>query len=332
MSVRSRVLVVAAVAMAIGGAYVWWIDAESRNERLVLYGNVDVREVELAFRQPGRLARMAVEEGDGVKSGDVVAELDAGPYRDALAAADAEVAAAQAELTKLERGNRPQEIRRAQEAVRQAASVLSKADADYARQQNLAATGAASQKTLEAARTAQADAAAALAVAEQTLSLQREGARTEDIEAARARLAATQARRAQAHTALDDTRLVSPADATVLSRVREPGSMVGSRDAVYTLSLRDPVYVRAYVTEPDLGRVVPGARVTITTDSSDKRYEGQVGFVSPRAEFTPKTVETTELRTDLVYRLRIIVGDSDDGLRQGMPVTVTVESAPLDGE
>ena len=97
---------------------------------------------------------------------------------------------------------------------------------------------------------------------------------------------------------------------------------------MYTLSLRDPVYIRAYLSEPQLGRVVPGASVRIRTDSSSRVYRGHVGFISPRAEFTPKSVETTDLRTDLVYRLRIVVEDDDEGLRQGMPVTVEVDASP----
>ena len=102
--------------------------------------------------------------------------------------------------------------------------------------------------------------------------------------------------------------------------------MVGNHDAVFTLSLRDPIYVRAYVGEKDLGRFTQGSKVTVHTDSTGKTYSGTVGFVSPRAEFTPKTVETTDLRTDLVYRLRIVVANADGGLAQGMPVTVRVET------
>jgi len=104
--------------------------------------------------------------------------------------------------------------------------------------------------------------------------------------------------------------------------------MVASQSTVYSLSLDAPVYVRAYVGEPDLGRIAPGTPVRVRTDASEKAYSGQVGFVSPRAEFTPKTVETTDLRTDLVYRLRIVVDDADDALRQGMPVTVEVDVRP----
>ncbi len=108
----------------------------------------------------------------------------------------------------------------------------------------------------------------------------------------------------------------------MLSRIREPGSIVAIGAPVFSVSLRDPVYVRAYVAERDLGKVVPGTSVEVTSDSSNKRYHGQIGYVSPRAEFTPKSVETTDLRTDLVYRLRVVVADADEGLRQGMPVTL----------
>src|SRR5690606_38404313 len=132
------------------------------------------------------------------------------------------------------------------------------------------------------------------------------------------------AERQQAMTRLDDTALVAPADGTILARVREPGAVLPPGATVDTLSVDAPVYVRAWVSEPNLGRIVLGAAVFVTTDSSDRRYRGQVGFVSPRAEFTPRSVETTDLRTDLVYRLRIVVTDADEHLRQGMPVTVSV--------
>jgi HlyD family secretion protein len=326
MSRRIGLLVVVLLALAAGAFWFSQRDADG-NGPLLLYGNVDIREVELAFRQPGRLARMAVDEGDAVKAGDVLAELDPQPYRDAMAAVVAEVQRAQAEFDKLQQGFRPQEIAQSRQAQLQAEAAFRNAEAEYLRQRELAKAGLTSQRLLEAAQSTRDQAAAALGAARAALGLQREGYRSEDIAAAAARLAAAEAARSQAQTSLDDTRLVAPADATVLARVREPGSMLDPRAAVYTLSLRDPVYVRAYVSEPDLGRLVPGARVTIRTDSSDREYVGQVGFISPRAEFTPKSVETTDLRTDLVYRLRIVVADADDGLRQGMPVTIRVDVA-----
>lgn len=318
-----RHLISALAIAALAGA-VWWLltARQQRQDELVLYGNVEIREVELAFRQPGRLLLMHVDEGAQVRRGDTLAELDARPYADALAAADAEVRRAQAELDKLRSGNRSQDILRAQADLREAAAALQRLESDFRRESELAVKGMTTQRALEAARTGRDEATARLAAARQTLSLQQEGSRREDVAAAEARLAAAEAARDQARTALDDTRLAAPSDGVVLARVREPGSMLGNRDSIYTLSLPRPAYVRAYAAEPVLFRTAPGTAVSIALDGSDKVYRGHVGFVSPRAEFTPKSVETPELRTDLVYRLRIVVPEPDAGLRQGMPVTV----------
>jgi HlyD family secretion protein len=293
----------------------------------VLYGNVDIRDVEMAFRQSGRLARLTVEEGDRVEPGELLGELDAQPFHEALAVAEAQARQASAELQKLRRGYRSHEVAETAQSVRQAEAALAFAEGELKRQSAVVTSGATTQHAHDQARSARDQAAAQLAAAKAALGLKREGYRHEDISAAEARLAWAEAAVAQARTALADTRLFSPAAATVLTRVREPGSMVNAASPVYTLSLRAPVYVRAYVGEPQLGLVVPGTAVTVRSDSSDKTYQGQVGFVSPRAEFTPKSVETTELRTDLVYRLRIVVADPDDALRQGMPVTIQVGNA-----
>ena len=323
---KTRWVVIAAVAVAVVGLLLWWLLRDGGDDGVLrLYGNVDIREVELSFRQPGRVASMAFDEGDTVAAGKVMAQLDAGPYQEKLAAAQAELQAAEAGLDKLRSGNRPQEIAQAQEAVRQAQAGFGEAERNFRRQDALLESGASSQRTVDAARAARDQAAANLASSKSVLSLATAGFRSEDIAAGEARAAAAEAALAQTRTALADTKLVAPNDATVIARVREPGSMVASSSTVYSLSLRDPVYVRAYISEPDLGRIAPGAKVRVHTDSSDKVYHGQIGFISPRAEFTPKSVETTDLRTDLVYRLRIVVADAGQGLLQGMPVTVDVD-------
>ncbi|MGD9598184.1 MAG: secretion protein HlyD [Steroidobacteraceae bacterium] len=321
-------LVAAIVAIAGGFAYFWLQRAGTDESRLLLYGNVDIREVQLAFRQPGRVAEMAFDEGDAVRAGERLAALDAQPYREALAAAQAQVQVMQAELDKLRRGLRPQEITQAREALRQSQALATAAESNFRRQSNLLTAGASSQRTVDAARAARDQAAAGVEAAKAALSQASEGFRKEDIAAAEARLAAAQATAAQAATALADTELVAPSDGTVIARVREPGSMVASQSTVYSLSLDKPVYVRAYVGEPDLGRIAPGTAVRVASDSAARVYRGQIGFISPRAEFTPKTVETTDLRTDLVYRLRIVIdaADSDAALRQGMPVTIEVDA------
>ena len=145
----------------------------------------------------------------------------------------------------------------------------------------------------------------------------------QDIEQAKATLEQAQAELAQAELNLHDTTLTSPSDGTILTRAVEPGSMLNEGGTVLTLSLTRPVWIRAYVDERNLSQAQPGREILLYTDGRpDKPYHGKIGFVSPTAEFTPKTVETPDLRTDLVYRLRIVVTDADDALRQGMPVTI----------
>lgn len=320
---RFVLLLAATAALALGG-YAWLHPAQTDAGSLVMYGNVDIRDVEMAFRQSGRLASLSFEEGDRVEAGDLLGELDAQPFRDAVARADAEVRLAVAELDKLRRGYRVQEVAEATQSVRQAEAALAFAEGELKRQSAVVDSGATTRHAHEQARSARDQAAAQLAAAKSAWAMRKEGYRREDIAAAEARLAGAEASLAQARTALSDTQLYAPAPAIVLTRAREPGSMVNATTPVYTLSLRNPIYVRAYVGESRLGQAVPGTRVTVHSDSTDKIYQGQIGFVSPRAEFTPKSVETTELRTDLVYRLRIVVANPDDALRQGMPVTIRV--------
>ena len=161
------------------------------------------------------------------------------------------------------------------------------------------------------------------------LALALAGFRVEDVQEARANLAAAKARLAQTEINLQDTEIHSPADGIILTRVREPGAIVSAGQTVYTLQLLSPVWIRTYVSERDLGRIYQGMPADVYTDSQPtKPFHGQIGFISPVAEFTPKNVETTDLRTELVYRLRVIVDNPDNGLRQGMPVTVKLKLKP----
>ncbi|MDN6682449.1 MAG: efflux RND transporter periplasmic adaptor subunit, partial [Enterobacterales bacterium] len=155
------------------------------------------------------------------------------------------------------------------------------------------------------------------------LSQYETGNRPQEIEQAQAALAQAQAAADQAELNLKDTQLFAPSTGTVLTRAVEPGTMLASGSTVFSVSLTRPVWIRAYVSEENLSRAIPGTEIEIYTDGRpDKPYHGKIGFVSPTAEFTPKSVETPELRTALVYRLRVIVTDADDSLRQGMPVTL----------
>jgi HlyD family secretion protein len=188
---------------------------------------------------------------------------------------------------------------------------------------------AGSQKTFDDASAAERQAQASLNSAREALRLQEIGFRAEDIALAKAQFDERKANLQTAERQLTDADLIAPSDSTVLSRVREVGAIVQAGETVYVLSLTSPVWVRTYVSEPDLGRIKPGMEVSVHTDTpGGKVYKGKVGFISTAAEFTPKTVETTELRTALVYRIRVVVDGTADELRQGMPVTIDLEPAP----
>jgi HlyD family secretion protein len=196
------------------------------------------------------------------------------------------------------------------------------------RQQELVAAGLVTRQQIDDASARVEQSEAQLASAREQLNLELRGSRIEDIDSQKAVLASAQARLAKAQTALSDTTLLAPSNGIISVRAREPGAIVQAGQTVYTLTLNDPVWIRAYVPQPRLGRIKPGMTLGITTDSMPgKRYEGTVGFISPDAEFTPKTVQTDQVRDDLVYRIRVIATDPDNVFRQGMPVTVLVPAA-----
>ncbi len=325
-----KALVLVLLLTLAGAGYYFWRQnqVEQTKESPTLYGNVDIRDVVLGFRVGGRVAEMRFEEGDQVEQGQVMAVLDQEPFKEDVALAEAELASAQARLKKFESGSRPEEISQAKAQVRAKQAALRNAEQRYQRQEELMKKGAASRQEYDQALASRDEARAALENARETLRLAEAGFREEDILQARAEMRAAEVRLAQAKTRLKDTEIHAPSDGTVLTRLREPGAIVAQGAPVYTLSLNHPVWVRTYLGEPQLGQVHPGLAAKVYTDSRPGRpYQGQIGYISPQAEFTPKNVETPQLRTDLVYRLRIIVNNPDQGLRQGMPVTVKLDRA-----
>ncbi|ALB62159.1 Predicted membrane fusion protein (MFP) component of efflux pump, membrane anchor protein YbhG [Cronobacter condimenti 1330] len=330
MNKKRGALLVLLVIIIVAGVAVWrWYEA--RHTPLTLYGNVDIRTVNLSFRVGGRLASLAVDEGDTVRAGQPLGELDPAPLQNALRQAQANVAAARAKYELTVAGFRDEEIAQAAAAVRQAQAAYDYAQNFYQRQQGLWRTKVISANDLENARSSRDQAQAQLKSAQDKLSQYRAGNRPQEIAQAQASLEQAQAQLAQAQLDAEDARLISPSDGTVLTRAVEPGSLLNAGSTVFTLSLTRPVWVRAYIDEVNLGRATPGSEMLIYTDGRpDKPYHGKIGFVSPTAEFTPKTVETEDLRTDLVYRLRIIVNDADNALRQGMPVTLRFSDEATD--
>ncbi|KQY12737.1 secretion protein HlyD [Rhizobium sp. Root482] len=320
--------------LVAAGAAAWWFDLPQRlgwqtgeETEFRLYGNVDIRQVSLGFRVEGRISDMLVDEGDSVKSGAVLARLDARPYQYAVRSAEADVAGRRAALDKLKAGPRPTEIAQTRASYNASLADLENAELALTRARQLRPQGTISQAAFDQAMAARAMAAARSEAAHEALKLIEEGSRKEDIAVAEAQLQAAEAALASARTALEDTELRAPNNGIVLSRVREKGAIVSPADSVLVLSLTEPVWVRTYIAEPDLGRIHPGMKALVTSDTRpDAPSEGTVGFISPVAEFTPKSVETPELRTDLVYRLRVVIDKPGKDLRQGMPVTVRFPS------
>lgn len=322
-------IIILILLLSAAGWY-WWQAQPSGP--VLLYGNVDIRTVSPGFRVSGKLQSLNVDEGTVVKAGDLLGTLDDAPYRNALLKAEGVRDSAQAALSMMEAGYRTEEIAQAKADVARNTAAAQFARQFYQRQSGLMQSRAISANDLENARNQRDQAEAALKAAQDKLTQLENGFRKEETEQARGQLKQAQAAVAQAKLDLADTRLTAPADGTILTRAVEPGTILPAGSTVFTLSLTNPVWVRAYVSERELGQAQPGRAVLLETDSRPGQpYHGHVGFVSPTAEFTPKSVETPALRTDLVYRLRIVVTDADPLLRQGMPVTIRFDSEQPQG-
>ena len=239
---------------------------------------------------------------------------------------EAEVSMQQQVVARLERGTRPQQIEEAKANVNAAEAKLHETKVTFERLQRLVRKKGASQQQVDDAQSAYLSAKASLNAAQQALDLAVKGPRVEDIAAAKASLQAKLAAVALARQELADTKIYAPTAGVIRDRILEPGDMAFPATPVLTLALTDPLWVRAYVPESDLGKIRPGMAADIQTDSfPGKNYRGWIGYISPTAEFTPKTVETPALRTRLVYQVRIFACNSDNELRLGMPATVVLD-------
>ncbi len=314
-------------AVVVVGAVTWWlVEREDAERQLVLYGNLDLRQVQLAFNNSERIAAVLVQEGDHVKQGQVLARLDTSRLEPQVAQAVAQAAAQRQVVTRLRNGSRPEEIAQGRANVESAKADLTNAQRQYERLKNAAemsAGRAVRQQDVDAAKATLEMAEAKLAVNQKTLDLAVLGPRKEDIAENEARLRANEAQAALLRQQMADSQLLAPTNAVVRTRIMEPGEMASPQNPVFSLAIIDPKWVRAYVSEPDLGKIHPGMAATIAVDSFPKRgFDGWVGFISPVAEFTPKAVQTEELRTSLVYEVRVFVKDPKDELRLGMPASV----------
>lgn len=333
MNKRLRLLAIPAILAVAGGA-AWFAttDHAGNGRELVLHGNMDIRQVELAFNASGRVAQVLAHEGDRVQPGQLLARLDTTRLQLSLEQAKALAAAQRSQAAKLRAGSRPEEIRQAAAERDAAQAAAREARQVYERQLDLVAKRFISQQQADSAKNAFDGAQERLKAAEEAYRLAVLGPRREDRAAAEATLAAQDAVVAGLAHDIAEGELHAPEAGIIENRVLEPGDMASPQKTAFTLALTEPRWARVYLPEKALGRIPAGARATIVSDSRpDRKYAGWVGYISPTAEFTPKTVETPELRTTLVYQARVFACDGKEELRQGMPVTVTIaydQSAP----
>lgn len=320
-------------AVAVVCWYGWQHWRPQGRDAGVFYGNIDVRQVSLAFEGSGRVAQVGVEEGDRVQPGQVLAVLDTRTLALQVDQAAAQLRAQEENLRRLKNGARPAEIAQARSRLAAARADAQRARREQARLERIAtaSAGAVSVQDVDRARSAARVAQAAVKERQDALALVQEGARREEIDAADAQVAAARAQLALLRHQLEQGDLRAPVAAVVRSRLLEPGDMASPQRPVLALAVTSPKWARIYVDESSLGQVKPGQAAQLSVDSMPGRtLAGKIGYISSVAEFTPKSVQTEVLRTSLVYEVRVLVDDPDDVLRLGQPVTVRLESGTAD--
>lgn len=272
-----KAFIILIIILAILGGINFFSNRNYKNpNELELFGNVEIRQVDLSFRVEGKIEKMLAEEGDAVKKGQLLAYLEDTNYKSAY--------------------------EKNIEDIKVLEAVSANAQSQYERNLSLCTDGTTSKQECDTLKN--------------------------NKDSSKASLMSSIAASKGAKKNLNDTKLYAPDDGIIMTRIQEPGAVVEPSNPIYTMAKSRPVWVRAYIPETNLANVKYGMKATVLTDTINpqtgkpREYVGQVGYISPVAEFTPKTVQTTDLRTDLVYRIRVYIFDIDEYLRQGMPVTV----------
>jgi HlyD family secretion protein len=289
-------------------------------------GTVEATEADIGFQAPGRIVSIEVREGDRVTAGQVLARLDAAELEARLEGARAQVAVADAQLSELTSGPRPEEVAQARSARNAASTRLADARRELERARTLYDGGAISREAFDRAQTAADVAESQHEQASEQLSALETGTRPERIEAARAGLAQAHAAARQIETLIANATITAPFAGIVTVRHREPGEIVAAGLPVVTIMDPDDRWVRVYIREAAVGGIAIGQQAAITADADPAReYGGEITFIASEAEFTPRAVQTPEERTRLVYAVKVrITGDPDGDLKPGIPADVYI--------
>ena len=296
-----------------------------KNENnLTFYGNIDTRTVNVGFRFLGKIENITKDEGEIVKKDEILVKLDTASLEKSLEELNEKIFASKLELSKLQTGYRQEEILEAKAAMEEAIENLNKTKDTYNRQANLFKTKSTSEENFTISQLNYKQALATLDKAKALYELRKNGYRNEDIKIQESNLKSLEIQAEKLKIDLNDSVIKAPVDGVVLTRFKEIGAITNAGESILEIAKTDEFWVRAYIDEKNLGNIKPGLKMSIQTDSRSENYEGVIGFISPVAEFTPKNIETQELRADLVYSFRVIVKNPDDKIRQGMPVTLKI--------
>lgn len=296
-----------------------------KNENnLTFYGNIDTRTVNVGFRFLGKIENITKDEGEIVKKDEVLVKLDTASLEKSLEELNEKIFASKLELSKLQTGYRQEEILEAKAAMEEAIENLNKTKDTYNRQANLFKTKSTSEENFTISQLNYKQALATLDKAKALYELRKNGYRDEDIKIQESNLKSLEIQAEKLKIDLNDSVIKAPVDGVILTRFKEIGAITNAGESILEIAKTDEFWVRAYIDEKNLGNIKPGLKMSIQTDSRSENYEGVIGFISPVAEFTPKNIETQELRADLVYSFRVIVKNPDDKIRQGMPVTLKI--------
>jgi HlyD family secretion protein len=326
-----RYILIFLIAAGIAGLlfYLFTREKEGGNSYIKVSGNIEATEVDVGFKVSGRIVSRSVDEGDWVEKGKVLATLDDEDLRQRLEVAQATLKSAQARLEKLLAGSRPEEIREAAAALRQAQFDFENKKVNYERMKSLFERGVIPKDTLDNTEAAFKIAKAAVERAKENYELVKIGPRREDIEDARAQVEQAGANLKLIETQLSYTVLYSPISGVVLVKSGEIGEVVNPGTSILTLADIENVWLKAYIPETDLGRVKWGQEVIVTTDlKPQKVYKGKISFISSQAEFTPKQIQTEKERVTLVYRVKIDIPNRDRELKPGMPADGRIVLSP----
>jgi membrane fusion protein YbhG len=327
-----RIFLAAIAASALACAH------EPPADRVRVSGQVEATDVQVASQVGDALLELRVAEGDRVKQGDVIAQLDTADARLALARVKADHDQAEAQLRLLLAGARTEDIRQAEAQVaaaeaevRAAEAELTAAQADVDRFEALLASNSGSRKQRDDAVTRRDVARQRLQgardrvrAARETVTRLRAGARREEIDAARARVAAAAAQIAATEKTIADATIAVPISGIVTEKLADVGELLQPRAPVVVISDLDRPWANVYVDEPSVPRLRLGQSATVFTDAGGPGISGTVSYISSKAEFTPRNVQTAEDRSKLVYRIKVTVDNRNGVLKAGMPVEAEI--------